>query len=120
MTDDVRAIKSPWQTRLGTTGLVVQGDDALDQFIRVALGAQLDSVPNMQDFGIDWLSIIDLPVEDAIPLLMQGAHRVFRMWIEPRAALNRIEPIQESGHLTARVYYTPAGSDEQRTAEVSP
>jgi len=53
MTDDVRAIKSPWQTRLGTTGLVVQGDDALDQFIRVALGAQLgeDAFRIHQSFG---------------------------------------------------------------------
>lgn len=117
--DDIRNLKTNWQARLGVSGAVVQGYDALDQYIRVALATQLGSVPQMLDFGIDWFEIIDRPLDEARPRLLRGAAAVFRKWIEPRATLNRIEVSAVGSSVTAKVYYTPANSSDPRTVEVA-
>ena len=118
--DDTRTLKTNWQTQLGVSGSVVSGDAGLEQFIRVAIGTQIGSVPQMLDFGVDWLAIIDMPVDDAIPLLLRSVNRVFRKWIEPRASLMRIEPITDGPRLAVLVHYKPAGSDRALMTEVTP
>jgi phage baseplate assembly protein W len=120
MVHDIRNLKAPWQTRVGVTGEVVQGVDALDQLIRTTLGTQLGAVPHRLDLGIDWLSIIDLPTDDATPRLIRGATACFRKWMEPLATLSRIEPVTDGARLTARVFYVPAGATEPRSTEVAP
>jgi len=120
MPSDTRALASNWQTRLGVSGEVVWGADALDQFIRIVLTTQLGSVPHMLELGIDWFGIIDMPIDDALPLLTRGAAAAFRRWIEPRGTLVSIEPVSVNEKLTARLVYRAANSDALRTLEVAP
>jgi phage baseplate assembly protein W len=117
---DIRTLKAPWQTRLGVSGAVVQGDAALDQFIRVVIGTQLGSVPLQNDLGVDWLGAIDLPFDDALPIIISGVAKAFRKWIEPRAKFGRVVPVRNVEQLTAQVYYYPAGSDAEKMVVVAP
>jgi phage baseplate assembly protein W len=114
--DDTRALKTPWQTRLGATGRVVQGYDALDQWIRTLCATQKGSVPQELELGINWLAILDMPADVARPLVVAGVSRVFRVWVEPKATLQSVEFEGD----TCRVHYTPAGASEARSIEVAP
>jgi phage baseplate assembly protein W len=118
--DDTRELDKPWQTRLGVSGQVIDGLDSLDQFIRVTLATQRGSVPQLLEFGINWLEILDLPVDEATPVLLRDVAAAFRKWIEPRASLVSCEPVVTNGRVTARVTWRPADSQERRTTEAAP
>jgi len=121
MADDTRQIKTPWQTRIGATGQVIRDDaEQLDQFIRVVIGTQLGSAPLQRDLGVDWLEVIDLPIDDALPVLIAGVAKAFRKWIEPRAKFVRVVPVRNVEKMTAQVYYYPAGSSSESSVRVSP
>lgn len=77
------------RVRIGTRGAFVSGLDEIEQSVRIVLGTQLGSVPQLRDYGIDWLEILDLPMSDAIPLTMRRAGEALRRWV-PRAEVRSL------------------------------
>lgn len=103
------------QIALNAVGTNLTGLAALKQSIRVAIATQLGSVPLNPELGVDWLSIVDMPLDDARPILVRDVTRAFQRWIAPRATLVRIEvgigDYTDGSGLYTRVHYQPAGAD---------
>jgi hypothetical protein len=115
---DVTQLSTNWQSRLGGTGEVLQGVDAIDQSIRLILKTQLGELPLQPDFGIDWLQIVDLPMSIAAARIVRESMAALAKW-ESRATIVQVIPVVEDSSIRVRVLWTPSSSSDARETEVS-
>jgi len=108
---DIRSIH--WQPALRADG-VVEGEDDIDQAIRIILGTPKGSDPHRPDFGSNIWRYIDNPIDQAVPHLVREAVEAIRKW-EPRCVLIRIRPIIEESHVTLIVVWKLAAGVERET-----
>jgi phage baseplate assembly protein W len=111
---DTTQVQGHWQSAIGKSGAVVQGDEALNDSIRQLLTSQKGEDVYRKDYGINWLTIIDEPAVIVVPLLVTEAQEAMRRWL-PEIAVQQIEVGGTGAGVVLRVFWRRGTSDVQVT-----
>jgi len=109
-----------WQPQIENVGEVLserEGD--IDQAIKIILATPLGSDPLRADFGSVLYSLIDTPINESYPLIVQQVVQALSKW-EPRIAIDGIYPeMDPSGSaITLKIEWHPIDSVKKQTTEV--
>lgn len=110
-----------WAMKVGGgLGEIVEGDEELEQAMRVALGTQLGSVAGRPLYGLDRLELVDEPVTTLEPKATRLVRRCFELSL-PRHRFVRLAlaGVDEQGRALLAVTWTAQTTDTQRTSEVT-
>lgn len=117
---DVTAIKeSSWCVDIKDPfNRVLTGVEVVNQSIDFLLFTPVGSIPGQPEKGSRIDEILDLPVIEAVPLVVKEIHRVIPRWI-PGIELVSVKTAIEKAGLNVRIEWKFSGNSEVQEKEVT-